>query len=121
MAEITQSFNGGQATNYISADMTDATATGLIALMPLGVTVWENDGAVEGTAVAKPATWTSFKVSARDRNEDGSYSSNLLSVKYGKPAITTKDIVIACKGVMDTPNGTTADKVGVYQLKSVGV
>jgi len=119
--ELSQNFNNGSAKGYMKIDTDELTLTGLIALMPLGMSVFAPTatGAV-GAMTAVPIVFTQALISCLD-SLDRMYSISYVGLKYGKATLSDDDMVLACKGNVDVPNGTPCNQVNVSKYKRVGV
>ena len=119
MKYISQRFNGRQK-SYLKIDCDDATANALIALMPNGQEVLEESATpASGTARAVPTSYFSFSATCYD-SVDGKNDVTFVNCKYGKPTLTNITARTALIGVIETPNLTACDKVGLRSMKRVG-
>ena len=119
--EVSQSINNASAKQYGKIDTDATTLNGLIALMPNGVSVFAPTatGAV-GTVTAVPTQYSSALISCLDKT-DRMYSTSYVGLKYGKVTLSDDDMILACLGKVDVPNGTPCDQVNVSKYKRTGV
>lgn len=115
-----QSFNNGKASNYETVDTDAVTMQAIVDLAPKGQTVFNPTptGAV-GTARPMPTIYREGLVVGTD-TVGKRHNSTFMSIKYGKSTLTDNDILLACNGKLEVPNGTSADVVRVKKLKTIG-
>ena len=117
---VTQGCNNGKVKNYFDVDTDSATMQSIIDLMPKGQTVFSpTPTGAQGTARIMLSIYREGRVMGSDRT-DKRFNSSFVRIQYGKPGLTDDDIVLACDGKLKVPNGTTADKISVKKLKTVG-
>jgi hypothetical protein len=117
--EVSQRFNNGSAKIFGKVDTDSVTLQGIVDMMPAGVSIYAPTvtGAV-GVARAVPTNYIQALVSCFDKT-DRKYNANYLSLTYGKTTLSDDDIVNACIGKVEVPNGTTCDQVNVSKYKIV--
>jgi len=115
-----QSFNAGKVRNSQTLDTDSATMQAIVAMAPNGQTVFNPTvTGAQGTARPMPTIYREALVVGSD-SADRKSNSSFLNIKYGKATLSDDDILLACSGKLEVPNGTSADLVTVKKIKTIG-
>ncbi|NCO01422.1 MAG: hypothetical protein GW906_06310 [Epsilonproteobacteria bacterium] len=119
--EVAQNFNNNSAKIYGKINTDAITMQGLVALMPLGMSLFEPTASgIVGVRRAAPTVYSNALISCFD-SLDRAYNTSYINLKYGKATLSDDDMVVACLAKVEVPNGTACDKVNANKIKRVGV
>ncbi len=117
---FSQSFNSLKVRNSITLDTDSATMQAIVDMTPKGQTVFNPTATgASGTARVLPSIFREGLVVGSDRVGQRQNSS-FLNVKYGKATLSDDDLLLAVDGKLEVPNGTSADKISIKKLKTIG-
>jgi hypothetical protein len=115
-----QSFNSGKVRNSQSLETDSATMQVIVDLTPKGQTVFNPTATgAQGTARVMPTVYREGLIVGYDKT-DKKFNSTFVSIKYGKATLSDDDILLACDGKLEVPNGTSADSLSIKKLRTVG-
>lgn len=117
---FSQSLNSGKVRNTQTLDTDSTTMQAIVDMTPKGQTVFNPTATgAQGTARPMPSIYREGLVVGSDRTAQ-KFNSCFMNVKYGKATLSDDDLLMAVGGKLEVPNGTSADKISIKKLRTIG-